>query len=173
MAMPRLWMLFRALGDVKMITATVSFGLPMNWRILRFVVFARIVMVLVWRERRTLGITQSEIGDKTVSKDSVEDLGSSLGYSPGPWQYGMYKMQPTVFDSHGNGTVPIATCHDWTTGNVKSNARLMAASPQMYEALKKAKEVLITEFSYRTFMANFPEVEEAIRVAEGRNPFDE
>jgi len=55
-------------------------------------------------------------------------------HTPGPWEVGTYNMGPTIFDSRGNGTVPIASVHDTVVEDVECNARLIAAAPDLYEA---------------------------------------
>lgn len=111
--------------------------------------------------------------DLKESLGNVNESGLSDCYSTGPWEIGKHgaivSAEPFVtqsdFDYYGGNVV----CESVN----KKNAAMIAACPQMYEALKKAKDILICEFNYRTFMANFPEVEVAIRAAEGRSQFEE
>ena len=55
-------------------------------------------------------------------------------HTPGPWEAGHYNGTPTIFDSRGNGTIPLATVHDVTTGDPEANARLIAAAPDLLAA---------------------------------------
>ena len=65
---------------------------------------------------------------------------SESKHTPGPWSAGTYCLQPTVFWDKGNGTVAIASIHDgYAKGDPKANARLIAAAPDLLEALKAVK----------------------------------
>ncbi len=65
-----------------------------------------------------------------------------MSYTSGPWEAGWYKGIPTVFDSHGNGTIRLATVHDLTCGDEWQNAKLMAAAPELLRACQEVVELL-------------------------------
>lgn len=67
--------------------------------------------------------------------DSVDGLGPSRCYTPGPWSAGKWKGEDVVFWDEGNGTIPIAIVDDWVArGSSEANARLIAAAPDLLEA---------------------------------------
>jgi hypothetical protein len=122
----------------------------------------------------------------------VHETESKVAFTPGPWTYshrmipgdkdGMYATQ--IYDCAG---VTIATA-DWypvrgtrcVSTNREENARLIAAAPEMYEALKNVQK-LIAEAAMVGFNCNdgdWPErlflsqqkTSTAIRKAQGNQP---
>ncbi len=81
-----------------------------------------------------------------------------MKYTPGPWN----REMNYIFDEHNRG---IATCYNMS-GSGEANARLIAAAPDLLEALKILHprwEVWITPTEE---MAHF--IENAIDKAEGK-----
>jgi len=61
----------------------------------------------------------------------------SAKFTPGPWRIDPDR-QDEIIDSSGN-------CVIWTAEIESANARLIAAAPDMYEALKTARAILPME----------------------------
>ena len=71
-----------------------------------------------------------------------------MGYTPGPWKI---KHEQNVVAESGRG---IASCGGYTTNDPEewetvieenlANTRLIAAAPEMYEALRQCKHILDT-----------------------------
>jgi hypothetical protein len=59
-------------------------------------------------------------------------------HTPGPWYVGVYAAHESVFVDSGDGCIYIATTasRDVPSQQRHANARLIAAAPDMYEALK-------------------------------------
>jgi hypothetical protein len=81
---------------------------------------------------------RNQVAHFALSPDAPGSAGQNGAHTPGPWEY---KVQP---DEHGPEDVVmadglyIASCHFVPGGRVESNARLIAAAPQMLEALREA-----------------------------------
>lgn len=65
-------------------------------------------------------------------------------YTPGPWRYVRENGSPTTGRHMVAGARPgyIAEVRDCGSGCVEANARLIAAAPELLEALKKAAQSL-------------------------------
>lgn len=104
---------------------------------------------------------------------------SEVQHTPGPWSVG-YRALNVQAPSEKGGTFPVCDIRGWgyLTGNghgalglpadeavaiQEANARLIAAAPELLEALKDAKFAL-----YGNGWAN-PKMEAAIAKAEGRS----
>jgi len=63
-----------------------------------------------------------------------------MTHTLGKWETGYYKTVPTVFSAQGNGTLSIATVWDSyiEKNTAEANARLIAAAPDLLEALSDA-----------------------------------
>jgi hypothetical protein len=58
-------------------------------------------------------------------------------HTPGPW----HAVEGTVFKDYGDKAYPVASVESWGE-DTDHNARLIAAAPMMYEALKAAEPYL-------------------------------
>ena len=87
-------------------------------------------------------------------------------HTPGPWEaHDTSGSEPTVCQSHGGNTcTPLATL-EWGRSENNDNARLMAAAPDLYEAIGLADKYL-TKDNCPSDVLN--KVSKAIAKAEGR-----
>lgn len=69
----------------------------------------------------------------------MSDTATSQKHTPGPWHVGIRDGYPDIFDKDGHWLASIPW--DAELIDVQSNARLIAAAPELLEALQ---EVLVT-----------------------------
>ena len=70
-------------------------------------------------------------------------MGEQAKHTPGPWKVGRHSDERTLVVG-GPDTDGICECYDWNGPHVtgKPNARLIAAAPELLEALKAALPAL-------------------------------
>lgn len=105
------------------------------------------------------------------------------GQTPGPWTVGRKLPGEGILISGADGA-PVAVVADETTGYgqlyglpADENARLIAAAPDLLEALKVAERLLTEHLGRLSVKTHFHEINQlentiraAIAKAEGRNP---
>ena len=78
-------------------------------------------------------------------------MSTTTQHTPGPWHIGSGNGEGSIFAENGRmrletgGTTLYAICHNVSTWNIdedEANARLIAAAPQMLEALRSALEAM-------------------------------
>lgn len=99
---------------------------------------------------------------------------SAPKWTPGPWfadsDGNVWRRPPSDLYQNGGGVAgdkPIATAHKGWHGEsevgypVEANARLIAAAPELYEALKRVLRSIPTDADMRASGWEQPEVDEA------------
>lgn len=61
---------------------------------------------------------------------------SATKHTPGPWRYGLAQNYQGFFVAPGNATLTLAAVHNYPA-HTEANAKLIAAAPDLLEALKK------------------------------------
>lgn len=91
-------------------------------------------------------------------------MSTETKFTPGPWHDGgEHGWSSAVFDANG---LPIAFCSVPGQGSRKANARLIAAAPELYEALDTLSLVVgLTAFKHEGQRAPLQEAVDAARAA--------
>jgi hypothetical protein len=97
-------------------------------------------------------------------------------HTPGPWN--VYLAQPydehcfeVSYDTKDGLTYPIADIHEVEDGDPEANAQLIAAAPELLEALSCAEKVLwyvVEEMGEEQFKVELDLAQQAIVKAEGK-----
>jgi hypothetical protein len=85
-------------------------------------------------------------------------------YTKGPWRW---DRLDDLRSSNDEAIVEGANYFGNDDSAAYANKSLIAAAPEMYEALKVTREALIGEFGQRIYLVNFGRIEESIAKAEG------
>jgi len=90
---------------------------------------------------------------------------STTQHTPGPWHIGSGNGEGSIFAKNGRmrletgGTTLYAICHNVSTWNIDeddANARLIAAAPQMLEALQALMQQAVKDAEYYAPDGNEP-----------------
>jgi hypothetical protein len=82
-----------------------------------------------------------------------------MAHTPGPWQVNYRRITPVNARQDGSDDI----CHVYGDDEVDmANARLIAASPELLEALKRIREDLVRQYSPYVYEVNFKYIDEAI-----------
>ena len=93
-------------------------------------------------------------------------------FTPGPWQWCHYNGRPRVAASSRNIADILMTNRRVDGSDANADANLIAAAPEMYEALKMAKsaldELVTSEFATGAIFEAYEFADAALAKAEGK-----
>jgi hypothetical protein len=64
-------------------------------------------------------------------------MAKQTGYTPGPWHIGVKQAGINIYDAHGWQVADASPLGDDSNGECKANGRLIAAAPELVEALRE------------------------------------
>jgi hypothetical protein len=100
-----------------------------------------------------------------MTKTNIESA-SHASHTPGPWE----NDRQTVYSVNGVHEQEIAEVYGNADGNAEANARLIAAAPELLEALKRITDAIEgTEPSQHVLDCLYKVAIKAIAKAEGRD----